>query len=224
MTYRLAVFDLAGTTVADDNAVGIAFQQAFRNNGYEITLEDVKPLMGYHKPLAIQRVLEKVGEDFDEDTVAVIHEDFIDEMMNYYEYDPAVKPLSSVEEVFLYLKEKGICVTLNTGFPHDIAKMILKRFQWKERGLVDDYIASDEVEQGRPHPFMIRELMNRAGIDDPSVVLKIGDTAVDIKEGRNSNCGLVIAVTTGAFTRKQLEAYHPDHILDNLSELPNLIR
>ena len=89
---------------------------------------------------------------------------------------------------------------------------------------MDDYIASDEVEQGRPHPFMIRELMNRAGIDDPSVVLKIGDTAVDIKEGRNSNCGLVIAVTTGAFTRKQLEAYHPDHILDNLSELPNLIR
>ena len=46
MTYRLAVFDMAGTTVADDNAVGIAFQQAFSNNGYEIILEDVNPLMG----------------------------------------------------------------------------------------------------------------------------------------------------------------------------------
>jgi len=223
MTYRLAVFDMAGTTVADDNAVGIAFQQAFRNNGYEITLDDVNPLMGYHKPLAIQMVLEKMGEEFDEDTVSVIHEDFVDEMINYYEYDPGVKPLPFAEEMFLHLKEKGVYVTLNTGFPHDIAETILKRFQWRERGLVDDYIASDEVEQGRPHPFMIQELMNRAGVDDPSSVLKVGDTEADINEGRNSNCGLVVAVTTGAFTREQLETYHPDHILDNLSELPNLI-
>jgi phosphonatase-like hydrolase len=223
MTYRLAVFDMAGTTVADDNAVGIAFQQAFRNNGYEITIDDVNPLMGYHKPLAIQMVLEKLGEEFDEDIVEGIYEDFVDEMMNYYEYDPAVKPINSVEEVFLQLKEKGIYVTLNTGFPHNIAETILKRFQWREKGLVDEYIASDEVEQGRPYPFMIRELMNRVGVDDPAAVLKIGDTEVDINEGRNSNCGLVIAVTTGAFTREQLETYHPDHILDNLSELPNLI-
>ena len=223
MTYRLAVFDMAGTTVTDDNAVGIAFQQAFRNNGYEVILEDINPLMGYHKPLAIQMLLEKLGEEFDKDTVAVIHEDFVDEMLNYYEYDPDVKPLLDVEDVFLHLKEKGIYVTLNTGFPHDIAETIVKRFQWKERGLVDDYIASDEVEQGRPHPFMIRELMKRAGVDDPADVLKVGDTEADVNEGRNSNCGLVVAVTTGAFTREQLETYHPDHILDNLSELPKLI-
>ena len=223
MTYRLAVFDMAGTTVADDNAVGMAFQQAFRNNGYEITLEDVNPLMGYHKPLAIQLVLEKLGEEFDEDTITVIHDDFVNEMIDYYLYDPAVRPLPAVEDVFLELKEKGISVTLNTGFPHEIAETILKRFQWKERGLVDDYIASDEVEQGRPHSFMIHELMNRAGVDDPATVLKIGDTEADINEGRNTNCGLVVAVTTGAFTREQLELYHPDHILDNLSELPKLI-
>lgn len=223
MTYRLAVFDMAGTTVADDNAVGIAFQQAFRNNGYEIKLHDVNPLMGYHKPLAIQLVLKKLGEEFDDDTVNTIHDDFVEEMINYYEYDPAVRPLPSVEDVFMELKEKGISVVLNTGFPHEIAETIVKRFQWKERGLVDDYIASDEVEQGRPYSFMIRELMNRAGVEDPAEVLKVGDTEADINEGRNTKCGLVIAVTTGAFTREELEPYGPDHILDNLSELPKLI-
>jgi phosphonatase-like hydrolase len=168
-------------------------------------------------------VLEKLGEEFDEDTVAIIHEDFVHEMINYYEYDPTVRALPFAEEVFLHLKERGIYVALNTGFPREIAETIIERFQWKERGLVDEYIASDEVEQGRPHSFMIRELMNRTGVNDPADVLKVGDTEVDINEGRNSNCGLVIAVTTGAFTREQLEAFHPDHILDNLSELPNLI-
>lgn len=223
MSYRLAVFDMAGTTVADDNAVGIAFQQAFRNNGYEIKLEDVNPLMGYHKPLAIQMVLEKLGEEFDEETLNSIHDDFVEEMTDYYEFDPRVKPLPGVEEVFLELKEKGISIALNTGFPHEIADTIVKRFQWKERGLIDDYIASDEVEQGRPYSFMIHELMDRAGVEDPSAVLKVGDTEADINEGRNTKCGLVVAVTTGAFTREELMPYGPDHILDNLSELPNLI-
>ena len=223
MSFRLAVFDMAGTTVADDNAVAIAFRQAFSSNGYEIGLEDMNPLMGYHKPLAIQMVLEEMGEEFDEETISAIHDDFVEEMIEYYEFDPRVKPLPAVEDVFLALKERGISVALNTGFPHEIAETIVRRFQWKERGLVDDYIASDEVEQGRPHSFMIHELMHRAGIDDPSAVLKVGDTEVDINEGRNTRCGLVVAVTTGAFTREQLETYHPDFILDNLSELPKLI-
>jgi phosphoglycolate phosphatase-like HAD superfamily hydrolase len=55
------------------------------------------------------------------------------------------------------------------------------------------------------------------------VVLKVGDTEVDVNEGRNANCGMVVAVTTGAFTREQLEQYKPDYILDSLAELPILL-
>jgi phosphoglycolate phosphatase-like HAD superfamily hydrolase len=89
--------------------------------------------------------------------------------------------------------------------------------------LIDDYIASDEVKAGRPQPFMIQTLMKRAGITDAREVIKIGDTEVDVNEGRNAGCSLVIAVTTGAFTKEQLSAYHPDHIIDDLSQLPALI-
>ncbi|MEI9912070.1 MAG: HAD hydrolase-like protein [Bacteroidota bacterium] len=54
-------------------------------------------------------------------------------------------------------------------------------------------------------------------------MIKIGDTEVDVNEGRNAGCAIVVAVTTGAFTRSQLEPYAPDHIINNLSELPALI-
>ncbi|HTD94579.1 MAG TPA: HAD hydrolase-like protein, partial [Chitinophagaceae bacterium] len=54
-------------------------------------------------------------------------------------------------------------------------------------------------------------------------VIKIGDTEVDIQEGRNAKCSIVVSVTTGAFTREQLIPYSPDHIIDNLSDLPDLI-
>ena len=66
--------------------------------------------------------------------------------------------------------------------------------------------------------------MQRAGIDDAGEVAKIGDTEVDVNEGRNAGCGLVVAVTTGAYTRLQLEEYHPDYILDSLADLPALIQ
>lgn len=223
MLIKLAVFDIAGTTVADDNVIAKIFYQAFLNNGFEISIEEVNRLMGYHKPLAIQMMLEKQGEEFDKDLIDNIHEDFVNEMLDYYLYDPAVKPLPAAEDVFQALKDKGIRSVLNTGFSRNIAEAILYRLQWKEKGLVDDLIASDEVKLGRPHPYMIQQLMDHAGITDPSAVLKVGDTEVDVNEGRNAKCGMVVAVTTGAFTREQLEQYKPDYVLDSLAELPILL-
>lgn len=224
MPIRLAVFDIAGTTVADDHAVANAFRNAFESYGYgDISEEDVKPLMGYKKPIAIRMVLDKLGVEEDIALEEDIHDEFVSEMMDYYEYSPDVKPMPEAENVFLLLKEKGIKVALNTGFSKDIADVILRRLQWKDRGLIDDYIASDEVEAGRPQPFMIQTLMQRAGITDANEVIKIGDTEVDVNEGRNAGCGLVIAVTTGAFTKEQLQEYNPDHIIDDLSQLPALI-
>jgi phosphonatase-like hydrolase len=224
MSIKLAVFDIAGTTVADQHVVADAFLKAFKAFGYDkITKEDVKPLMGYKKPVAIRMVLEKLSANGDVELIKDIHNEFVNEMMDYYEYSPDVKPMLNTENVFLQLKEKGIKVTLNTGFSKDIADVIVSRLQWKEKGLIDDYIASDEVEAGRPQPFMIQTLMQRAGITDAKEVIKIGDTEVDVNEGRNAGCALVIAVTTGAFTKQQLEAYHPDHIIDDLSQLPALI-
>ena len=224
MSIRLAVFDIAGTTVADDHAVATAFRHAFESYGYaDVSEEDVKPLMGYKKPIAIRMVLDKLGVDEDLALVEDIHDEFVSEMMDHYEYSAEVKAMPGAEDVFLQLKEKGIKVALNTGFSKDIADVIISRLQWKERGLIDDYIASDEVEAGRPQPFMIQTLMQRAGISDPKEVIKIGDTEVDVNEGRNAGCSLVIAVTTGAFTKEQLSAYHPDHIIDDLSQLPALI-
>lgn len=224
MTMQLAVFDMAGTTISDDNVISKTFQMVFDNNGYDISIEEINPLMGYHKPQAIQMMFEKLNEEYDDELIYDIQKEFENEMLDYYLYDPAVKPLPAAEEVFQTLKEKGIRIALNTGFSKNIADAIVRRLQWKEKRLVDDYIASDEVALGRPHPHMLHRLMDRSGIIVPSVVIKIGDTEVDINEGRNANCGLVVAVTTGAFTREQLEQYKPDYILDSLAELPILIK
>lgn len=224
MSIRLAVFDIAGTTVQDEGSVANAFRNAFVKNGYAISLEDTHPYMGVKKIMAVRMMLEKLGEEFTDVEVDDIHTDFVNEMVDYYEYDPSVKQFADTEDVFLQLKEMGVRITLNTGFPKIIADTIVNRFQWKEKNLVDDYIASDEVENGRPAALMIEELMQRAGIDDPMEVIKVGDTFVDIEEGRNAGCKYIVAVTTGSGTREELEEYAPTHIISSLSELPVILQ
>lgn len=90
--------------------------------------------------------------------------------------------------------------------------------------MIDHIVSSDEVPQGRPHPYMIRAIMDALELEEVKRVAKVGDTQVDVQEGRNSGCGLVVSVTTGAYTRQELEKYDPDHIIDSLKELPALIQ
>lgn len=215
---------MAGTTVLDRNFVADAFRSAFAHHEIEIEPADAKPLMGYHKPLAIQMLLEQLDIEPNPGLIEDIHADFENEMIEFYSYDPAVKPMPGAEEIFLELKEKGIKIALNTGFSKKIAETIINRFQWKERGLIDEFIGSNEVEKGRPYSYMIGELMQRAAVSNPSAVAKIGDTTVDIQEGKNAGCGLVIAVTTGAGTRDELTAEGPTHIIDGLAEIREIIK
>lgn len=61
---------------------------------------------------------------------------------------------------------------------------------------VDDLAVADDVGFGRPYPYMIHLLMRKLGVSDCRHVVKVGDTARDMLEGRNAGCGLVIGTPT----------------------------
>lgn len=223
MAIKLAVLDIAGTILEDDGAVGQAFIDAFAQQGLVVNLEMVEPLMGYKKVKAIEMVLQKLGIDYDRNIVDAIHDSFITGMTDHYQSSPGIRALPGAEDLMTALREQDIRIALNTGFPRIITDSILIRTGWLADGFIDDTISSDEVENGRPDPAMINALMRRFDIQDPSEVMKIGDTEADIKEGRNAGCSLVIAVTTGAFSREELLRYEPDYIIDDLYGVPELI-
>ncbi|MFT3846692.1 MAG: HAD-IA family hydrolase [Lacibacter sp.] len=224
--YSLAVFDIAGTTVKDRGNVASSFINAFRENGHPIPADEVNKVMGWRKADAIKMLLMQYygsNDSLTTELVNQIHDDFIHNMILFYEQDEELQPLYFAEEVFEDLRRNNIKIALNTGFTRSIADVILKRLEWLPGGKIDYIVASDEVDEGRPYPFMIQHLMKEAGITEPSSVVKIGDTEVDIMEGRNAGCGMVVGVTTGAYTKEELKSYKPDFIIDRLSQLPSLI-
>lgn len=222
----LVVLDIAGTTVLDKGNINEYFRQAFASEDLHVAPEDVDQVMGYRKMEAIEIIVNKYSMNETHghyDRIQRIHDRFNKEMVAFYTESDDLMPLPFAEDLFEILNSNGIHVALNTGFTREITNAILTNLKWDKIPFVQSVICSDEVKEGRPHPFMIQELMRRLNVSDASQVVKIGDTEVDIKEGRNAGCGMVVAVTTGSYTREQLESYEPDHIIDSLQEFPALI-
>ena len=217
---ELVVFDMAGTTLYDGDAVSDCFCAALKAVGVIPDRAAVNLVMGLHKPEAIRRLLAAAGRPHE--NVDAIHADFVARMIRYYADDPAVREIPGAAATFAELRRAGVRVALNTGFGRAIVDVILRRLDWTDK--IDASIASDEAPRGRPHPDMIQVLMTRLGISDASHVAKVGDTPIDLQEGKNAGCGLVVGVTTGAFTRAQLEAHPHSHILESVRDIPALLR
>jgi len=223
MTFQLAVFDMAGTTVHDPDLVVLALRDALAQAGCHAALPDLRAMMGYTKPAAIRSLLAAHDLPADDAHVMRVHDDFVQRMLDCYRSNEAVRPMEGAEATFAWLRQHGIKVALNTAFSQDIAECLIERFGWRERGLIDAATSADRVPQGRPAPDMIHALMAECGVTDAASVFKVGDTEVDIREGRAAACGLVVAVATGAYTRAELLTHRPDAVLDSLHELPALL-
>lgn len=223
---KMVVLDMAGTTLKDENNVAEAFQKAMKNYGYEIPIGIINPLMGFKKTEAILMMLEEYEPDASKITnqiIEQIHEDFTEIMIKFYETSQTISALPGVEETMLAIKAVGIKIGMNTGFSKRVAEVIVKRLKWKEKGLIDILVGSDEVERGRPYPFMIQKMRTALGIEQTATIAKVGDTEVDMMEGHQAGCAYIIGVTSGAYTREELEKANPTHIIDSFKDLLSIL-
>lgn len=221
---QLVVFDIAGTTVHDDNNVHQALQSALASHGVATSIEEINPFMGIPKPYAIETLLKRHIEDhslISNEMVNKIHEVFLEKMIDFYQNNATVRQKSNAEFVFKALREKGIKIALDTGFSRDITDVIIQRLGWQD--LIDTSVASNEVAKGRPAPDMIFKAMELLHITNIKNVVKVGDTEVDIQQGKRAGCQYVIGVTTGAYSKADLEKENPTHLIEDLKEILSII-
>jgi phosphoglycolate phosphatase-like HAD superfamily hydrolase len=93
---------------------------------------------------------------------------------------------------------------------------------WEKKGLLDASVTSDEVKQGRPYADLIYKAMELTGVTDVAQVAKVGDTIYDLQEGDAAGCKWVIGITSGAYTRSQLQTGPHTHLVDSLYELKDV--
>merc|ERR1719487_2363425 len=124
----------------------------------------------------------------------------------------------NLEAFIRSLQAGGVKVALDTGYPARIQQGLVKKFGFDN--LVDGYISSYDVREGRPFPYMIHQLMERLGVEDVRRVAKVGDSCRDVEMGRNAGCGLVVGVLSGADGAEELFAAGADVVCDYVTDLP----
>jgi phosphoglycolate phosphatase len=217
----MVAFDVAGTVLNDDGLVIAAFKNAF-----EATQPDLWPThgaewtqyaidtMGQSKIDVFTKLL---GDAEKAHQANVAFEDsYVREIA-----EVGAEPIAGAEDLFKYLRSKGIAVTLTTGFSRSTLDTLLIELGWKD--LIDLSITPSEAGRGRPHPDMLNMAVEVLGITKPEHVIVLGDTASDMQAAVAFGAGQAIGVLTGAHDEHTLHDAGATSVINSVADLKSLI-
>ena len=214
---RLAVLDMAGTTVRDDGLVELSFSAAMAEVGRpagEAELEHVRRTMGQPK-IEVFRAI--VGDEATAQAASAAFDRAILAAVGRGE----AGALPGAESALDRLRQAGIRVCLTTGFASGVRDAIIDHLGWRSR--IDLALAPSDAGRGRPHPDMILTAVMRLGIDDVREVAVAGDTASDLEAGTRAGASVVAGVLSGAHDRRTLAAAPHTHLIDDIGGFPDVV-
>ena len=231
-----------------------AFISAFEEYGITPTAEEVRKPMGMLKRDHIRTMLnmDRIrkewkqihGKDFTENDVEQVYltseKNILDILKNF------AKPKPWVLQTAAALREQGIRIGSTTGYIDEMMEVVVPAA--KAQGYQPDcWYSPNAVDNiGRPWPYMIFENLKKLRIPSVAEAIKVGDTVADIQEGLNAGM-ISVGVIEGSSVmglsqaeyealsqvgkeaacrkaRNVFEAVHATCVLQNMQELPQLIR
>jgi phosphonatase-like hydrolase len=217
----MVAFDVAGTVLNDDGLVISAFKKAF-----EATQPDLWPTHGVEWT---QYVIDTMGQSKidvftellgDAEKAQRANVAFEESYVHKIAEVGAV-PIAGAEDVFKYLRAKGIAIALTTGFSRSTLEILIIELGWKD--LIDISVTPGEAGRGRPHPDMLQKAATTLGITNPAEVIVLGDTASDMQAAVAFGAGQAIGVLTGAHDEHTLHDAGATSVINSVADLKSLI-
>lgn len=251
---QMVVFDWAGTTVDyGSSAPSTVFDRVFKDAGISLTKEEINRPMGMEKKKHIRELLsyettteqwkKKYGRDWDENDVNNLYEKFEETLYKVVaEYSV---PIDGVVKTVEKLRNDGIKIASTTGYTSQMMEQVIPNA--KKHGYEADCIITPDITgASRPTPFMLYECMKKMNVYPPCAVVKVGDTVVDILEGKNAGAwsiGILEGSNLLGLTKEEYasmpsneleelkqraaEKYTDagaDMVIDSINELPEAIK
>jgi phosphoglycolate phosphatase len=219
---RLAVLDMAGTTVRDGGVVERSFVEALGEMGFDpdgtelaAHLDYVRATMGQSKITVFRSVF-----DGDEERAHEANRRFetaFDRAVSRGE----IEPLPGSEIALEALRARGVRICLTTGFSSATREVLLDVLGWRD--LIDLALSPGGGLRGRPYPDMILSALLQLEVDAVQEIAVAGDTTSDLEAGTAAGASIVAGVLTGAHDRAQLATAPHTHILESIADLPAAI-
>jgi phosphonatase-like hydrolase len=218
---QLAVLDMAGTTVADDDLVVNAFDRAATAVGI--------PESGSERERTRRYVLDTMGQAkinvfrtlFQTESLTQQANTAFEQAYGELIDEGHAVPIDGAAEAVTRLRRNGIRVALATGFSGSTQEKLLAAMGWQS--LADLVIAPGDGVRGRPYPDLILSALMRLEIDGVANVATLGDTSSDVESGLRAGAGIVAGTLTGAHDEQRLRAAGATHIVGSVAEFAELL-
>ena len=191
---KLVVFDWAGTTTDfGSQAPTRIFDKTFSQMGLHFTTEEINAPMGMEKKTHIRTMLSTdkgmerwtslYHRNWTEEDVEEIYQRFEQNLREVVaDYSHVIPGVAQTVDI---LRSRGIRIGSTTGYNNEVMSKVAPAAA-KEGYAPDCIVTPDITGHSRPTPFMLYECMRKTGVYPASQVVKVGDTIVDILEGKNA--------------------------------------
>ena len=202
---RAVMLDWAGTTVDHGSIAPIlALKTLFAKHGITLSMEDARRDMGLLKRDHIQAILAlpnissewhtHFGKKPGTEEVSRLFDEFGPLQMAIITQHSQL--IEGVVDVVRNWQNRGILIGSSTGYTREMLVPVLA--QAAAGGYRPDAsVCPDEVGAGRPAPWMLARNAQLLNVYPPSSCVKIGDTVLDIEEGRNAGMWTIGLTRTG---------------------------
>jgi phosphoglycolate phosphatase len=219
--FRLVALDVGGTILQDHGDIVDALRSSMGRRDITVSAAEIGPWRGAAKRAVIRHFVDqqsKLNEAGRQTLSAEIYRTFVNQVNEAYK---TVPPIEGAEEAIRKLGENGFLVATTTGFDREIVMPIFHRLGWEKYFAA--MVASDDVAEGRPAPYMLFHAMEMAGVKNVAEVIAVGDTPLDLQAASNAGVRGMVGVLSGVGTREQLSREPHTDIIQSVADLPALL-
>jgi HAD superfamily hydrolase (TIGR01509 family) len=209
---RGVLFDVDGTLVDTNYLHVVAWWQAFRAHGHDVSMKQLHGLVGQGSERLVTSVLGRPDED-----VAASHSDF---------YGPELHRLPAfprAADLLRAVKEAGMTVVLATSASEKETEHLRRAIGADD--VIDAVTHKDDADESKPDPDIVETALDKGGLA-PEHAVFVGDTVWDVEAARRAGLACVCVLSGGIAEADLREAgavaVYRDvaHLLDELVSSP----
>jgi HAD superfamily hydrolase (TIGR01509 family) len=211
---RGVIFDVDGTLVDSNDAHARAWEEAFREAGYPVPFEKIRPLIGMGGDKLVPTLMGWSEDDARVEKIGKRRGEIFRER-----HLSRIKPFPLTREMLLALRGAGFRLAVATSAEKQELEPLLERAGAAD--LIEHKASSDDAESSKPDPDIVHAALRRLGLPRGDVVM-IGDTPYDVEAATRAGIP-IIGFRSGGWDDEPLkgarEIYDgPADLLEHLPE------
>jgi HAD superfamily hydrolase (TIGR01509 family) len=207
---KAVIFDWDGTLADTKRAVVQSFQKVLREAGCMVSDEFIERRMGIGTKKTVEEALRECDMKFDDEVLESLAAEKI-------KIQAGLADIVSLFEGAIELLENlqgRIKIALATMSSRKVVAKLLS--EKRIGGYFDVVVSADEIVKPKPDPEVFFVSAARLGVDPEDCVV-VEDSVFGVRAAKEANMKC-IAVSSGAYSREELEEENPDLMINSLVE------